>query len=278
MKLLLLSVLLLSMASVSFAEVSARVYLTDANTPFDYTDIMLGTKLTIVIDSNIAEEWAGGYLVIEGAEMTQRGILSAKDGGASRLPAAGNLAVQWPTTYPGDGFTFWGIVEASPGDWFIIDYEAIDLGDCSVMFYDHGISLTEPVEILSFQHVRTRDFDNSTNVDFTDFAIFAAAWLAPDCEGPGPWEGADLDASGALDSRDLMLFADYWLKQTEYPFHQLRTRDFDNSSRVDFADFAILASYWQRPSQQQGIDLDFSGAVDGSDLMLFTEHWLQRTE
>ena len=35
-----------------------------------------------------------------------------------------------------NGFRFAGDDDSHSGDWFIIDYNAIDVGDCSVMFYD----------------------------------------------------------------------------------------------------------------------------------------------
>ena len=67
--LLLVSLLIFGMASVVAGEVSTRVCLADGNTPLEpievnlpiikCPDIMVRTKLTIIIDSNIAEPWSG---------------------------------------------------------------------------------------------------------------------------------------------------------------------------------------------------------------------------
>ena len=81
-----------------------------------------------------------------------------------------------------------------------------------MVFYDYDMSTDE---ILPFHHVRTRDFDNNTIVDFGDFAILASYWLKPGCEGPGLCEGTNLDTEGMVNIKDLMLFADYWLERTE---------------------------------------------------------------
>ena len=63
MKNLVIVILTLVFSSIAAGEVSTRVCLSDANTPleladpnipFVYRDIMVGTKLTIIVDSNIA--------------------------------------------------------------------------------------------------------------------------------------------------------------------------------------------------------------------------------
>ena len=64
-KLILLVALFFSVASV---EISARVCLADGNTPFEYRDIMVGTKLTIIVDSNVAEDWGGALKLFHMAE------------------------------------------------------------------------------------------------------------------------------------------------------------------------------------------------------------------
>ena len=103
------------------------------------------------------------------------------------------------------------------GDWFTIDYNATAIGDCNVAFFD-GIDYDlpyEPTYYIEFTHVRTRDFDGSTRVDFGDFAILASYWQEPGCEDLNWCEGSDLDLSGTVDINDLMLFTDYWLERTE---------------------------------------------------------------
>jgi len=106
-------------------------------------------------------------------------------------------------------------VQAVAGDWFIIDYTATSVGDCNVGYYDHSISGIDPNYYLEFSHVRTRDFNNDTKVDFIDFAVLASYWQATVCSDPNWCEGVDLDIDGNVDANDLALFVDYWLERTE---------------------------------------------------------------
>ena len=223
-------VLILATATVCTGEVFPQVYLTDSNTPlplrdpnipFVYRDIMVGTKLTIIVSSDVNEYWSdGGSLAIEEAYLDY-GILSARgpkvgeDWSGSHLPAAGNeaLVVWWPL----NEFDLYTTVSSDiqAGDWFIIDYNAINIGTCNVGFYDYSISWDNPVYYIKFSHVRTRDFNKNTKVDFSDFAVFTSHWQETTCSEPDWCGGADLNNSGNVDFPDLMLFADYWLERTE---------------------------------------------------------------
>jgi len=223
-------VLILATATVCTGEVFPQVYLTDSNTPlplrdpnipFVYRDIMVGTKLTIIVSSDVNEYWSdGGSLTIEEAYLDY-GILSARgpkvgeDWSGSHLPAAGNeaLVVWWPL----NEFDLYTTVSSDiqAGDWFIIDYNAINIGTCNVGFYDYSISWDNPVYYIRFSHVRTRDFDKDTKVNFSDFAVFASHWQENECGDPDWCEGTDLDTNGGVDVNDLMLFTEYWLEKTE---------------------------------------------------------------
>lgn len=297
MKKLALLILIFGIPSVAAREVSTRVCLAngytplplaDPNIPHIYRDIMVGTRLTIIIDSNVAENWSGGRLTIEDANMDY-GVLSARDYNdsppapdweGSRFPAAGTGARVYTYEQMGVyGFQLLGHNSAVAGDWFIIDYNATSVGICNVGFYDHNISLDKPIYLVFF-HVRTRDFNNDTKVDFSDFALFASYWLAPDCNDPNWCEGTDLNTDSNVDFHDFAMFADYWLETTEYTF---RPPDFDKDRKVDFIDFAILTSYWQvtncrNPDWCQGADLNTDRNVDIHDLRLFADYWLERTE
>jgi hypothetical protein len=220
------------MGSVAAGTVSTRVCRADGNTPleladpcipFVYRDVMVGTKLTIIVSSDVNAPWEnGGCLSIEGQYLGY-GILSAlgpevgADWTGSHLPAAGNEAAVYYLQESGvdefDLYTDPAYVEA--GDWFIIDYDSNSIGDCNVGFYDFNISWDVPVHYLSFSHVRTRDFNNDTKVDFADFAIFASHWRATDCNDPNWCQGTDLDVDGSVDVNDLMLFCEYWLERTQ---------------------------------------------------------------
>jgi hypothetical protein len=150
------------------------------------------------------------------------GALSARDYNestldweGSRFPEAGTGARVYTYEESGKyGFQLLGHSSAVAGDWFIIDYNAIAVGDCNVGFYDFNIDLYYPIYDLSFSHVRTRDFNGDTKVDFADFALFALYWQEMDCIDPNWCEGTDLDTDGSVDSNDLALFVDYWLEKT----------------------------------------------------------------
>jgi hypothetical protein len=178
---------------------------------------MVGTELTIIVSSDTGGSWTGDLAITE--EDMNYGVLSARDFNVttddwegSRFPEAGTGARVRNWEEAGIyGFQLLGHSSAVAGDWFIIDYNAIAVGDCNVGFYEDF----ELVYELSFSHVRTRDFNNDTKVDFADFALFALYWQETDCIGPNWCEGADLDIDGSVDIYDLALFVDYWLEKTE---------------------------------------------------------------
>ncbi len=240
-------IVLLSISSLAAAEVSIRVCLADgntplepadANTPFVYRDIMVGTKLTIIIASDAAGTWGGG-LHIEGVDKDY-GILSGRgysdttrDWQGSRFEAAGLRARVYDyLSFLSTGFELNSHRTAVPGDWFVIDYTATQAGRCRVALYDYPPLDAWPIEDLNdplppdvsppillaelvFNQVRTRDFDQDATVGLGDFAVFASHWGAADCIDPDRCQGTDLDADGDVDKADLALFADYWLKKTQ---------------------------------------------------------------
>ena len=87
---LLILAVIFSMTSVSSGTVSTKVCRSDGNTPFPpvepdlpyivYPDIMEGTKLTILIWSDVNEYWEdGGALVVAEAEMADYGLIYGRD-------------------------------------------------------------------------------------------------------------------------------------------------------------------------------------------------------
>ena len=218
---MVLLVLFFSMASVAMGEVSTRVCLADGNTPLEYQDIMVGTRLTIIVSSDANGLWNGGLFIKD--PYRDYGVLWGRDYNSvtldwegSRFEAAGNGArvKDWQGNVM-SGFDFYGDSGAVVGDWFIIDYNAINIGDCNVGFYDYSVSLDIPIYNIEFTHVRTRDFNNDTKVDFGDFAILASYWQKAGCSDPNWCEGTDLNTNGSVDANDLMLFVDYWLEKTQ---------------------------------------------------------------
>jgi hypothetical protein len=230
MKVLAWLFLYFCLAHVCSATVVPDVYLYDSNTPleladpnipFVYCDIMVGTMLTIVVSSDSAGYWSGS-LAITGDNMS-RGVLSGRDYDAnttewsgSRTEAAGFGAQVLAWDEPDiQGFDLLGHSSAVPGEWFIIDYTATDLGICHVDLYDHGVSWVDPACRLRFSHVRTRDFTHDAEVGLADLAMLAANWQNATC-GPPDWcNGTDLDANGRVNLQDLTLFAQYWLEKIE---------------------------------------------------------------
>lgn len=229
MRKVVLLILVFSIASIAKGEISTKVCLSDGNTLFPpvepnlpyiiYPDIMVGTKLTIIIWSDVNEYWEnGGSLVLEEEDMNTVGNIYGRgcefgECPNSILPDAGAWAVVYEA-YLDPGFEIYGGEEPNAGDWFIFDYNALDIGDCNIEFYDN---VFEPnlACTLVFHHVRTRDFNGDTTVDFFDYAMLASHWQVTDCNDPDWCQGADLDISGSVDVNDLMLFCEFWLEKTE---------------------------------------------------------------
>lgn len=238
MKRLISFIVLLVAAPAAHAEVFTRVCLADGNTPlkladpcipFVYRPIMVGTHLTIIIDSDANGYWDGGELSIWDTNQNH-GELSGRDFNeetfdwkGSRFPAAGDMARVWDFAeikivdgqeHDARGFRSSGDENAIVGDWFIVDYNAISLGTCSVIFYDWAVDWDYPLYEMSFTHVRTRDFNDDGIVNFEDFAVLGLNWQRTDCFEPENCSGTDLDADGYAGISDLRQFAEYWLEKT----------------------------------------------------------------
>ena len=205
-------VILFGVASLVNGAVTTKIFLADSNCPVEYQEIMVGTKLAIVISSDSAGYWDGSIALM--GESVNKATLS--DGQV--LEAAGPMAEVW--TWDNVGIQGYDLYTSYPhgqiGDWFIINYTATEVGDCNVAFFD-GVLFDPPYITtynIEFSHVPTRDFDGNTKVDFGDFALLVSQWNRPDCEDPNWCRGADIDTSGTVDINDLMLFTEYWLEKT----------------------------------------------------------------
>jgi len=231
-RLIILFLAISCMVSVAAGKVSTRVWFADGNAPFlpvdsnlaiiEYPDIMVGTELTIIVDSNMAEQWDGGLYIID--PYRERGVLSGRnysyttwDWAGSRLEAAGTGArvYDWQNDLQ-SGFDLCGHRTAVAGDWFVIDYTATHLGRCMVGFYDYSGpgGVNTPEYYLSFCHVRTRNFNDDAIVDFADFAVLASYWRQTSCGDPDWCEGVDINTDRNVDLSDIKLFAGYWLEKT----------------------------------------------------------------
>jgi hypothetical protein len=201
----------------------------DPNRPTIYRDIMVGTRLVILVSSDQGGYWWGSLQSSwEGAPyaaLTGRGYLATLPGTSvkmpnykdSLLPSAGKEARARP--YAGSfgiGLELYSDVRAVPGDWFIFDYQATQAGSCDLRLYNLSASYDVPLETLSFTHIRSRDFNGDTVVDFQDFALLASrcsAAVEPDPNGPDA--AFDLDANGRIDLGDIASFSEYWLQRTD---------------------------------------------------------------
>jgi len=214
----LLLILVLCIASTSAAQIVLKVYEPDDVTPLDGSDIMVGSKVALIVSSDANDYWSGG-LFIRGQDRALA-TLSGRDSDPntrdctdSHYEAAGNMAkvTAWKDSDIW-GFDLYGSdINAILGDWFVIDYKAIDMGDPSVGFYDYSISWNEPVSVLTFHHVPTRDFNDDEVVNISDYATLACHWLDENCSDPDWCGGTDISRDGWVDMVDFTLFEKYWL-------------------------------------------------------------------
>lgn len=223
------------LVSAAKADVTTRVCLADGNTPLEladpnvpwvYRDVMVATHLTIIVSSDANGMWpgegGGGDLSIWDPNRDY-GVLSGRDFNditgdweGSRFPEAGTGAVVWNwEDDSSSGFYLGGSNDAVAGDWFIIDYNTVAVGDCNVAFYDYSFSWDEPLYEMSFVHVPTRDFSGDGTVNFADFSVLGLYWHETDCNEPNDCSVTDIDGDGVVDEKDAVLFAEYWLERTE---------------------------------------------------------------
>jgi hypothetical protein len=222
----------------------------DSNHPDVYRDIMVGTRLTLVISSDAAGKWGGDLELSQDdalyGKLSGRGLtppapaspLKVSTYRDSCLDAAGTKAtvMGWVDSYSiglffnndNRPYLTGGGHPAYPGDWFVVDYYAKQTGDCRVKLYAAGpvgpvinpfvvpdVGPPTLLQTLSFQHVASRDFNGDTVVDFKDFARFAAHWRCPVDPNASPGLALDLNADGRVNASDLASFSEYWLAQTD---------------------------------------------------------------
>ncbi len=193
----------------------------DPNYPTVYQSIMVGTRLAVVVSSDTGGDW-WGYLMLSWDDwgygtLSGRGYSTdTRTYEGSRLDAAGITARARNAQEPkGIGFGMNAHLAALPGDWFVFDYHAEQVGLCDVGLYN-GLEFDAAVQVLSFVHVPTRDFDGDTVVNFEDLALLARYWRTE--AGPDPNgidHACDLNTDGKIDMPDLVLFREYWLERTD---------------------------------------------------------------
>jgi len=216
-KKLLVLILALGVVSIATAQIALRVCEADGVTPFDGGDIMVGSKLTLIVSSDTGDYWSGGLFIARALA-----TLSARDSDPnirdytdSHYEEAGDMArvTAWKDSVIW-GFDLYGSdLNAVAGDWFIIDYKAIGVGDPNVGFYEYSNSISwhEPNLLLIFHHDPTRDFNRDEIVDISDYVTLASCWLDENCSDPNWCGGTDISRDSWVDMVDFALFEKYWL-------------------------------------------------------------------
>lgn len=204
---------------VVFRDSSIPVKLVDPCIPHVYRPIIVGERLAIIVSSDTNGYWSGGLSIND--PYRDYGILFGRDynydtldWAGSRYKEVGIEARVWDFQEDfKSGFDMYGDEAAIPGDWFIIDYNATNVGDCNVRFYDYDAEgMEEPIYDMSFTQVLTPDFNNDGSVDFMDFAVLGLNWQRTDCISPEYCSGTDLNEDGVVDYADLKSFAYFWLE------------------------------------------------------------------
>ncbi len=226
------------------------VLLRDPNIPDVYVDIMVGTHLSIVVSSDAAIVLWAGRMGIEEPYDTVGWLLPCDyneltynpEKSESILPNALSMSgwglpplVDYLENSVGHLVDMVGTDDPQAGDWFVVDYHAIGLGECRIVFTEVAAPFSsgpDPIPgglppVFNFvsetvlTHVPTRDFDENHVVDFRDFALMAQHLqssadndpnMAIDPNGFAP--EYDFDQSQSIDATDLSLFLRFWLERT----------------------------------------------------------------
>lgn len=189
-------------------------------TPLLANQVMVGKKCSLQIYSDANDLWSGGLFL--SGEDREMGVLQGqgkdpnlRDWKGSHLEAAGPMAkvYAWSDSEIG-GFDFYtSEYSCQAGMWFLVDYLALQEGDCSIGYYDHSFSWTQPDPNISIliENIPNVDFNNDGVVDLKDFMIFASHWLEEGCSDPEWCQQTDVNKDGEVGLTDLTSFAQYWL-------------------------------------------------------------------
>ncbi len=256
MKKLLVLAVIAALTPVAAAKVWVTVYQHDGKTPLAvdadhpnvFREIMVGTRLTLVVSSDTGEDWLGTLLLsgddVNDARLSGRGLTPPAPGSPFRLPTYEDSSLNAAGTkaYVRDIQDIYGIGlvlrtdaqpyitnghPAYPGDWFVVDYYAEQVGSCEVGLYKLATSPHVLLQTLSFTHVPSRDFNHDTVVDFQDFARFASGWRSAGDPGSSQTADLDLNADSRVDFADLASFSRRWLERLDSPIAPVPAKVFD---------------------------------------------------
>jgi len=222
-------VLAAAFASGVWAGVSVDVYSCDGQTPLApldsnvphvYRDIMVGTRLVLVVRSTAGGPWSGSLDIMrddwDRGGLVGRGFnpdsLTLNYEGSCLQAAGDRSTVSFYEVPLSLGFDLQAHRTAVAGDWFVLDYHAWKAGPCNVDLYDYGLAFDVPVATHAFNHVPSRDYDGDGIVNFYDFGLFSRSWRRP---AGALQEASDLNGDARVDIGDLILFSDYWLERAD---------------------------------------------------------------
>lgn len=213
----MIAILVGIISAASTAKVTLDIYESDGLTLFDGRNIMVGTKLKLIVTSDTNDYWSGG-LFIDGSNR-DLGILS---GSGKDLNTRDYSDCHWENAGPEATVTQWedsvirgfGLFAGSncvPGDWFAIDYTALEPGEPNVGFYEYSVSWDDPNDFVMFNQVPAADFNTDGIVNLLDYSLLSSCWLEDDFTNSSGCQKADLYMNGIIDVNDLILFTDNWL-------------------------------------------------------------------
>jgi len=112
------------------------------------------------------------------------------------------------------------------------------------------------------------DFDDDTDVNLSDFAMFAQQWGVVNC---GLCGMADLTGDENVDVDDLTVFSTLWLGGNDPKI----AGDINKDNTVNMSDLAAMASNWLDTvcDTCHGADLNGDGRVRIDDLAILAENW-----
>ncbi len=211
----------LALLQTGRGDVSLRV--ADPNTllPLPNYEIVVGSPVTLIIHSDANEPWRGGLFIRDLdrnlGELTGRGDPNGRHHSGNCLPEAGDFRRVWHWEDSRiEGFDLYtDDLLAAPGDWFVVDYQPIEPGLCTIEFYDYTQPdpncWIQPFSTIQLENTPSRDFTGNGLVNLEDYAHLARYWLDEDCADPDWCAQTDLDRDGLVALTDLLMFSEYWL-------------------------------------------------------------------
>ncbi len=297
MKRALLCLVYLIMVAWAAGDVFFRLADPDTLMPRTTNEVFLGQPISILIYSDANEPWQGGLFLRGQDRLRGRLIGRGTEPVLRHYPDSCFLdagpqarAMLWKDSslY---GFDFYTEpLDPNAGNWFVVDYQALRPGSCTLEFYDYTPgdpnSWYVPAQTLVLENTPSRDFTADGLVNLEDFAHFASYWLEEGCSAPDWCAQTDLDWDGLVGLADLTLLSEHWLRgmpgwQPPLPpsagfeynvFYRLT--DAEDANEITLAVGESVRLYIQKTSLEQEVRLIYlEVAISDTDL-----GWIDNTE